>query len=337
MAQLPPVRASSGGPSLRPPHGRASRPGSLTSVPSLVSRTSSGGSQGDDDGRHATIPSKYEPLPAIPRRLVRQNTYDVIEPLMLKLMPKPGTAQVGSGEPPQEPACENESAAGATRPATCQSSTNRHKNCDWIDDHQESGGGVATVDSEPAQQVRTLNSLFIDVVLPEGAKEPSQQALSEYTGMFNSAQASSDDVAAYSETIRKKKGVAISALASPTAAASPAESPHRYSREDIEQGAGGRGGDHGDDSTAGVNDDDGANEEATDDSGSSHVDDSVDGEQEKESRQSNFSTDSLEVGAAFGKDKPASDPRESAENNTLRLNNYCVYQQQSVLDRQCQD
>ncbi|XP_043205034.1 atherin-like [Amphibalanus amphitrite] len=92
MAHLPSVRATSGRPRLPPAH--ISRPVSFTSLQPL-SRASSGGSRSDDDPVAVAapvppagqLPSKYEPLPAIPKRLVRQRTYEVIELVVLK----PGT------------------------------------------------------------------------------------------------------------------------------------------------------------------------------------------------------------------------------------------------------
>ncbi|KAF0304732.1 Methyltransferase-like protein 27 [Amphibalanus amphitrite] len=100
MAHLPSVRATSGRPRLPPAH--LSRPVSFTSLQPL-SRASSGGSRSDDDPVAVAapvppagqLPSKYEPLPAIPKRLVRQRTYEVIEPVVLK----PGTPpSVGPGD-----------------------------------------------------------------------------------------------------------------------------------------------------------------------------------------------------------------------------------------------
>ena len=98
MAHLPAVRATSGRPRLPPAH--LSRPVSLTSLQPL-SRASSGSSRSDEDpgssgspaSQGGQLPSKYEPLPAIPKRLVRQRTYEVIEPVVLK----PGTPPVGPG------------------------------------------------------------------------------------------------------------------------------------------------------------------------------------------------------------------------------------------------
>ena len=116
MAHLPAVRATSGRPRLPPAH--ISRPVSLTSLQPL-SRASSSGSRSDEDrvvpaGAPAAaaiqLPSKYEPLPAIPKRLVRQRTYEVIEPVVLKpgtppnVGPEAAAARGDGSEAPPPPA-----------------------------------------------------------------------------------------------------------------------------------------------------------------------------------------------------------------------------------------
>ncbi|XP_043231219.1 otolith matrix protein OMM-64-like [Amphibalanus amphitrite] len=300
MAHLPSVRATSGRPRLPPAH--LSRPVSFTSLQPL-SRASSGGSRSDDDPVAVAapvppagqLPSKYEPLPAIPKRLVRQRTYEVIEPVVLK----PGT-------PP------------SVGPETARSRS--------VDDGRPPAADAEerTKDAEGGAEGQQR-----DAAGSEGQQRDVAGAEGQHEDGSNSEEQRRDNVADADLDTQREDPVAESGV-QPEGDSAPPSEPRAEDAGDSDGDDGASDSDEAADadeedlqsSTPGDGDNDGS------EPGRARLDVRNDSVEEVEVAEApDLPTDSLETlpGQGSGPNDPSAlPPPDGRENNYLKLNNYCT-------------